>query len=265
MAKPRRTPASARRHAPDGGNEQRAAGAFPGPAPGAPRDRPGTRPLAAAQRRQRGGRAGQPGLLRRPGSNARWGRSGGLPQSVRTHLNRFVDTSKSTFEPYPEASGIDRNAARWASASPVGSFVTIDIPGNDGTVATIGAGPDHWTFATVQSPRDGLHPVSGNRQFGYTDNGDGTVTFYTRGVDRITESASAAINWASSAAGGSGAVFDGADALWRSFQQRVAAYVRETGGQAQVLDPVTVRPDWSAVRDVLTGREAVRTFLDRQR
>ena len=140
----------------------------------------------------------------------------------------------------------------------------VRIPANHGTVAVIDAARDHWTFATVQSPMDGPHPVSGNRQFGYTDNGDGTVTFYTRGVDRITDLGTRGVNWISSAVVESGVAFNGADQLWRSFQRGLAGHIVREGGQAQIEAPVVVRPDWSAVDDVLTGRESVRTFFGRQ-
>lgn len=40
---------------------------------------------------------------------------------------------------------------------------------------------ENWTFSTLNAPGwlegdsyDGFHPVSGNRQFGIIDNGDGT-------------------------------------------------------------------------------------------
>ena len=183
---------------------------------------------------------------------------------VRTHLDDFVDTSKSSFAPYPNQPGGGDNVGRWASTRPTGSFVTIDIPVNDGTVAVIDSARDHWTFATVQSPGDGLHPVSGNRQFGYTENGDGTVTFYTRGVDRITDSGSQAVNWATRAGGGPGIAFSEADELWQSFQSGVATYVRQVGGQAEVGGRISIQPDWSRLENVLTGRESVRSFLNRE-
>lgn len=188
---------------------------------------------------------------------------GVLLNQIRTNLDRFVDTSKSSFRPYPDQTGNADNVARWNSTNPTGSFVTIDIPVNDGTVAVIDSSTDHWTFATVKSPADGLHPVSGNREFGYTGNGDGTYTFYTRGVDRITDPGSQAANWVSRIAGGPGVAFSKADQLWQSFQNEVAHYVREQGGRAVVEDRISVQPDWDRVGDVLTGRESVRSFVNR--
>ncbi len=44
----------------------------------------------------------------------------------------------------------------------------------------------HWAFTTITTPENSLHPVSGSREFGFEKNDDGTVTFYTRGVDSPT-------------------------------------------------------------------------------
>lgn len=187
-------------------------------------------------------------------------------EHVRTNLNSLVDTSKSSFAAYPDSPGNRDNEARWDSANPTGSFVTIDIFANDGTVSVIDSDADHWTFATVKSPADGPHPVSGNRQFGCTDNGDGTATFYTRGVDRLTDRIGASVNAVSDwfDGRGSGVAFNQADALWRSFQGGLTDHVREIGERAQVESPVIVRPDWNDVSAVLTGRESVRAYMPRE-
>lgn len=190
---------------------------------------------------------------------------GRMLNHVREHINDFVDTSKSEFEPYPNQPGGGDNVGRWSDddprtpVRPTGSFVHIDLPGpKNATVGVIDAGPDHWTFAAVQSPMDGAHPVSGNRQFGYTENDNGTVTFYTRGVDRITTLGMAAANTVGNP------VFNGGNDLWQSFQIKLATYVHENGGAAIVEPPVIRRPDWDQVQAVLEGDERVETFMRRQ-
>lgn len=45
-----------------------------------------------------------------------------------------------------------------------------------------------FIFSTVKTKEDGWHPVNGNRGFGIKDNGNGTWTFYTMGVDRTSSS-----------------------------------------------------------------------------
>ncbi|MBE2187541.1 MAG: hypothetical protein IAE99_12285 [Rhodothermales bacterium] len=122
------------------------------------------------------------------------------------------------------------------------------------TVVSYGNMANAWTFATAHSPNDGAHPVSGNRTFGYTVNGDGSYTFFTRGVDRMT-------NWFGNALQQSfGTPFSSADALWTSAMNGIAANVRANGGTATVNAPQTYRPDWNKVKGVLNGTTAASAF-----
>lgn len=49
--------------------------------------------------------------------------------------------------------------------------------------------------------------------------------------------------------------FEGADALWKSFQQKLQDFVNnpENGGAAQKVAPTTYRPNWEKVKEVLNG------------
>ncbi|RAV27409.1 hypothetical protein [Sinomicrobium soli] len=68
------------------------------------------------------------------------------------------------------------------------AVIGIDIKGPDNeSVIVSDYNTEKWTFSTIFDPKYGEHPVSGNRDFGYTQNGDGSYTFYTRGVDRLTD------------------------------------------------------------------------------
>jgi hypothetical protein len=73
--------------------------------------------------------------------------------------------------------------------------------------------------------------------FGYTDNGDGTYTFYTRGADRPTSSLDVVMQET---------IFAGAHRLWQSFQTGVATYVNapEQDGTAVIEQSVSERYDW---------------------
>lgn len=109
---------------------------------------------------------------------------------IRMDLNGYTDGV--TFEFYPGLSG---EPARWHT-NPLGTIFSIqlveDVPWlDDGTVVTTGYHATDWTFSTAWSPADWWHPVSGNRRFGIVDNGDGTYTFCTRGVDRMSGPAGA--------------------------------------------------------------------------
>ena len=167
---------------------------------------------------------------------------------VRTHINDYVDGA--TFEYYtgglypPQFS----EEERWLSNDPVGTLFSIQLVEwapwlDDGSVVASGFSPEHWIFSTLYTPADGWHPVSGNRRFGLSDNGDGTVTFYTRGVDRLSTQLYEVFQDVTNVPFGS------ADRLWTSFQSHIAA---DFSGTA-VASTVVFRPDYSTVESVLNG------------
>jgi hypothetical protein len=86
--------------------------------------------------------------------------------------------------------------------------------------------PTSWIFTTIHSPDDRGHPVSGHRQFGINDNGDGTFTFFVRGADRLTTLIDVVFG------GESG--FLQAEALWESLVNNVAGFINSNGGAATV-------------------------------
>ncbi|WP_447641689.1 MULTISPECIES: hypothetical protein [Chitinophagaceae] len=116
-------------------------------------------------------------------------------------------------------------------------------------------------------PNNRNYPVSGNREFGFNTNPDGSYTFYTRGVDRLTDF--------------SGDVFqklfqlpfNSADALWNSFQNKIKDFVNSHGGCASIgsfqnnTSPTKdshkyvantyqyFRSYWQDVKDVLDGEK----------
>lgn len=54
--------------------------------------------------------------------------------------------------------------------------------------------------------------------------------------------------------------FNGADALWASFQNEINSFVSANGGISSINDPLTYRPDWDKVLDVLEGRAPLSTL-----
>jgi hypothetical protein len=100
----------------------------------------------------------------------------------------------------------------------------------------------------------GDHPVSGNRDFGYIANSNGSYTFYTRGVDRLTSWDGASFQDAT------GIPFKAADALWKSFQSGINNFVKNNGGAAAINNPETLRPNWDIVKNVLTGISPLSTL-----
>lgn len=73
-----------------------------------------------------------------------------------------------------------------------------------------------------------------------------SYTFYTRGVDRITNFD---VPFAQT---GFGIPFDSADALWTSFQNITTHFVNKTGGSATVGQQDIHRPGWNLVKDQIS-------------
>ncbi|GEM_PF-2002392 len=169
-------------------------------------------------------------------------------QYIRVNINRFVDQNLSVFTPYSYYGVNDEDL--WNSPDPTGAIVGIDIPGpNNGSVIVSQSNSTGWTFTTINDPRFQDHPVSGNRDFGYEQNSDGSYTFFTRGVDRITNWDATLIQWATQFP------FNQADALWMSFQSKIATFINLNQGNAIINEPTKHRPDWSLVKQVMNGQQ----------
>lgn len=181
---------------------------------------------------------------------------------IRTNMNSFVDNSNTTFEP-STITGFDE-ATLWNSNNPLTSVIHLDINGGpgDGSVICSDYQNSNWIFTTLEVPYnifvqgyDGEHPVSGNREFGYTLNADGSFTFYTRGVDRMTAwfDSTIAENFMDNP-------FSGAGALWNSFKEGIYNFTMDNGGSADPVlesDNSINRPDWEKVKEVLEGTKPI--------
>jgi len=169
-----------------------------------------------------------------------------LHRYIRINVNDFTDGAD--FSPY-NANGVD-DTSLWNSVNPKGALVKIDMPGPDnGTVITSFSSANAWTFTTVYEPMYGEHPVSGHRDFGFVVNSNGSFTFYTRGVDRLTSWDGTFVQQAANIP------FSAADDLWTSFQTNIRAFVNNNGGAAYINSPEILRPNWEMVKDVLAGRQ----------
>lgn len=164
---------------------------------------------------------------------------------IRRNINSFVNDSYCKFQPYYLPSyGID-DSNRWNSTDFLHSVLNIDIAGPDNgsvIVSEVNSGAG-WTFTTIDEPRYGEHPVSGNREFGVVINPDGSFTIYTKGADRLTSIDGSVLESAS------GIPFASADGLWASFQQKINSH----SGISTIGQPITERPNWSKIRDVANG------------
>lgn len=173
---------------------------------------------------------------------------------IRTNINNFVDNSYSEFAPYNNYGVDDRGL--WNSSNPLGAIIKIDIKGPDnGSVIVTNYRSDKWTFSTIYEPKYKTHPVSGNRDFGFTQNTNGSYTFYTRGVDRLTTIDATTVQnseFLSYMMGGS--PFSQADALWTSFQNKINSFVNSHQGSSSVASQEIYRPDWAKVKAVIEGK-----------
>ncbi len=175
----------------------------------------------------------------------------GLLQEIRLNLNDFVNTNNSEFSPYNLYSDYPYDESfNWNSVNPVGTIIYIDILGDDGSVVVTKYNSNSWVFTTIEAPYTWDHPVSGNREFGFTSNSDGSYTFYTKGVDRFTQ-------WLGGEFAAQftfeGEQFTAADALWESFQSGIESYVNSNGGSATIQEPEFLRPSWAKMRQFLEG------------
>lgn len=176
-------------------------------------------------------------------------------EHIRKNINDSVDTDISRFNPYAD---LANEWDRWSSSDPLGSLLTVEffdpaagLNFQSGSVVAIRAANTRWQFATTFTPEDGYHPVSGTREFGFTDNGNGTVTFYTRGVDRISTGPMQTLDYLADIVGPNG--FEQADALWSSWTENIASDVNHAAGAnvATIPSPTTYRPDYESIEALL--------------
>lgn len=168
-----------------------------------------------------------------------------LLSMIRKNMNNFVDSTKTGFKPY-NYYGID-DRYLWQTNNPNGAIMDLSIPFDHGSVITTydPMASSKWIFTTIHDPQNGDHPVSGNREFGYTANTDGTFTFFTKGVDRLTNLSGAFLQSIT------GTPFHKADELWLSFQTGIFNFISQNGGSSYVPAPSILRPDWDVVRGVM--------------
>ena len=178
---------------------------------------------------------------------------------IRLNLNSLIDTSISSFSP-STITGYNESQI-WHSSNPLTAIIHIDITtsAGDGSVICSKHDDDNWIFTTIEVPwrfgqeYDGIHPVSGNREFGLIDNGNGKYTFYTRGVDRMTDSFESLFVENTTIISNA---FDAPDMLWNSLRSGINNFVNNNSGVTNDLSttpPKIFRPSWNQVRRVLIG------------
>lgn len=178
----------------------------------------------------------------------------------RLNLNSWSESSGVSFAP-SEITGQDEGSI-WNSTNPLNSIISINMQPDSGSVICSKSSNNHWYFTTISTPwafnvsqddYDGLHPVSGNREFGYYQDNSGNYVFYVRGVDRIQRQSAATIASALFPSN----PFQKADDLWNNFKQNLAGFVNSNGGSAIINSNEIYRPDWNKVKQVLRGERPI--------
>jgi len=173
------------------------------------------------------------------------------PESVLEHIRTdfLSQLNGASFTPHPN---LPNEGNRWNNPSTsLGSILSIDML-DDGSVICIQKSSRRWTCTTIEDPFNYAHPVSGNRQFGFEVNSNGSYTFYTRGVDRMTNFIEAStrdvVDFATNMD-----MLDLANPVWVSFQNIISNHVNSQGGIASINTPVKHRPDYDKLSRFLSG------------
>jgi hypothetical protein len=175
----------------------------------------------------------------------------------RRNKNNFLDTSIAKFKPYIDLPFIIDTT--WYNTNPMGALLHLSMI-NDGTVvvsdyySTLDS--SRYIVSTINSPLDGIHPVSGNRVWGINvDHTYGGYNFYTSAVDRITNPFFDLLNDIGEITPiPSG--FEQADNLWRSMQVNMINFINNNQGNASYytgVNEVKFRPIWFLLKEFLKG------------
>ena len=133
----------------------------------------------------------------------------------------------------------------WKSSDPTGSIMVFHTKIDDAAVLTTQSSSTSWIFTPVGTAFSWEHPLAGHRQFGMTSNADGTLTFFTRGVDMLWDVEDQIAKDVMSIWDGD--FFSVADALWKNVMYNVMNYVDSQGGNAYMTHSFTRRIDWNVI------------------
>lgn len=194
-------------------------------------------------------------MPKKPNSNQRY-----TPAEFFDFFRKNINLFAEKFTPMEDNYYGIHDTALWNSTNPLGALIHIQIPLDDGTVVCSGVSTNTWIFSTVKAPldwyHDGVHPVAGNRAFSYyTNPNDGSITIYTRGIDRVSH------NYSDKAAVANHIIeslaFTGADNLWDDMQNKLSAYIISKGGQAIKEQAVKYRPKYAKIKDYIKGKTPI--------
>jgi hypothetical protein len=158
---------------------------------------------------------------------------------VRKNLSLFMDGQVAQMGPH-----LPEDQTEWNQQAMLGTIMLfhiykIGLPLERGAVVVSKVSPRSWIFSPVKIGAGiiGTHPVAGNREFGIKPDGVEHL-LYVRAADRPYDKLPSEV-----------IVFEGADALWTSFQSRLTKFVNDNGGKATIVTPVKYRPQWQTIID----------------
>lgn len=144
----------------------------------------------------------------------------------------------------------------WESDNPTGAvmvFYPTSAP-DQSAVVTSTSGSNYWVFTPIWTTQNWRHPLAGQREFGLTDNKDGTFTFFTRAIDRMWTLQDATYNrvgfqfYKSFGIVNRNVFFDiDAPAVWGSLFNNYVEFINNTGGSASRTATFSKRIPWSDI------------------
>lgn len=176
---------------------------------------------------------------------------------IRKNNNQFHNQSGTSFDL------ISQDISLWNSPNPLTSVKSISIAADDGSVICSDYEDNHWVFTTLKAPgwiqclwspsNDGYHPVSGNRQFGVSNQND--IVLYTKGVERVTQ-------WYHNLFEQS--AFSGADELWSSMENMKVTWINDNEGIATKFTTTQnrfYRLNWDIIKNQLMSPNKITKIL----
>ena len=168
----------------------------------------------------------------------------GIPFASPGDLLYFIRTNLDMFAGYNAFYAYDAvdDGKVWAKRNPVGAVMAINLQnigdlGQEGDVVVSKYYEDattaYWRFSTLTTPSHGIHPVSGNREFGvYCDSHLERCSFYTRGAD--------------GAKLGENIALDQGEKFWVTFFKNASDFLKDRGANITKVDLNTqgIRWDW---------------------
>lgn len=143
---------------------------------------------------------------------------------IRVNFNKYLSGSSPNVE--FDCSAYDEESCEaWNSVNCNGSVMVFNATLDDSPVLCSQASCNGWVFTPIKTLGDQAHVLSGHRQFGLTNNFDGTYTFYTRGTDMMYD-------WEDIIGGHATNFFGTAFNMWNVVMQNLVNEINQNGGEA---------------------------------